>query len=405
MNPRKLYTSLFLLFVFIVVFILKDHFNGPLYQDEFHYLPTAVFFSQEPIPSLDLLKSYNELNTPVPFILGGWVVYFFGEHIQYLRLLTYAVSFTLLMLFVWFSPERSKRFFLCLAGLVVFPNYYLCSVYYYTDIFAMATVLAGLIAYTRGVHWAGVIFFIAAVCSRQYMLAFPAAIVLYELLEILKKGFSFRQMTKGLFSDLTWVYYAVAVLSIIPWILLWQGPAPAAVMEQQYYDSNKLIQYNFGFLIYSSVCLAVYYVIPEVLLTGKWRYFIDYPKNYPRIFTALVLFVVTLVIFFPAKQAYNPYFTWPYLGYVDQLFMTVGISGFFKQLCFGALMLITLMRFGSPQFNLASCIVVINVLLLGKAQLSWDKYSLPMIMSLWFLAMFDQYWALNKYKEKAEILS
>jgi len=400
MHSRKLYTSLVVFIIFIVIFFLKQKFNGVLYQDEFHYLPTAVFFSHEPVPSIDLLKSYNELNTPLPFILGGWVVNIFGENIQYLRLLTYGVSFLLLMTFIWSAPGNSKRFFLCLAGLMVFPNYYLCSVYYYTDIFAMISVLAGIVAYLKRAHLAGLLFFVAAISCRQYMLAFPAAIVAYEFLELLKKSSGLNQFLKNIFTDKTWIFYSLAVLSIIPWVLLWNGPAPAAVMAEQHYDSNKIINYNFGFVIYASVCLAVYYVIPEVLLSGKIRYFIDYPRNYPRLFIALIAIVITLITFFPARQAFNPYFTWPYLGYIDQLFMTIGITGFVKQICFGILMLITLMRFISPYFNLASCIVAINLLLLGKAQLSWDKYSLPMIMTLWFLAMFDSQWSLSFYKNE-----
>lgn len=207
-----------------------------------------------------------------------------------------------------------------------------------------------------------------------------------------EKGYQFEVFFSNLLRDKTWVFYALAVISIVPWVLLWKGPAPAAVMADQYYDSDKLINYNFGYVIYSSACLAVYYVLPEVLITGKFRYFLSYPKKHPVYFLVFIVSVIVLITLFPAKQAYNPYFTWPYLGYVDQLLMTIGISGIIKQIVFGLLMLITLMRFISPHFNLASCVVVINILLLGKVQLSWDKYSLPMIMVLWFLAMFDYHW-------------
>jgi hypothetical protein len=60
------------------------------------------------------------------------------------------------MLFVWYSPDRTKRFWLCLGGLLIFPNYYLISIYYYTDIFAMVFTLGGVIAYLRKWHWVGV---------------------------------------------------------------------------------------------------------------------------------------------------------------------------------------------------------------------------------------------------------
>ena len=202
---------------------------------------------------------------------------------------------------------------------MAFPNYYLCSVYYYTDIFAMASVLAGTAAYLKGRHLAAVLFFIVSVCCRQYMLSFPAAIVFYELFVILRRSANGKQFLESVISNRRWILYFVSVLSIIPWIILWSGPAPASVMASQHYDSEKLINYNFGYLLYSSVVLAVYYVIPEVLFTRKFRYFSDYPANYPRFFLMILIFVGLLVAFFPAKQAFNPYFTWPYLGYVDWL--------------------------------------------------------------------------------------
>ncbi|NIJ55967.1 hypothetical protein [Dyadobacter arcticus] len=403
MHGRKLYASLFVLALFVIIFIVKDRFTVDLYQDEFHYLPTAVLFGTEPWPSINLLKSYNELNTPVPFILGGWAVRLFGENIQYLRLLTFITSFSLLMLFIWNSPDRSKRFWLCLAGLMAFPNYYLVSIYYYTDIFAMFFTLAALIAYVRKAHGLSLILFIAAVCCRQYMLAFPAAVAAFEILEILKKSNSIKSFVTWIFAERTWLYYIFGVLSIVPWILLWHGPAPASVMAEQHYDSDKLVQYNFGYLLYSSVVVAVYYVIPEILLTKNWHYLVSYPERYPKWFFALLALVGFLVVFFPAKQAHNPYFTWPFLGYVDQILMTIGITGFIKQVLFGILMMITLMRFIAPTFNLASWMVVLNILLLGKAQLSWDKYSLPLIMGLWFLAMFDHQWSLCEFRSKVEL--
>ena len=235
------------------------------------------------------------------------------------------------------------------------------------------------------------------------MLAFPAAIAAYELLEILKKSNGVKSLLENLFSQKSWIYYLIAVLSIVTWVLLWNGPAPAKTMAYQHYDTDQLIKYNFGFVLYSSVCVAVYYIIPEVIITRKFRYFVDFPRKNPILFFVFLAIIAVLVIFFPAKQAHNPYFTWPYLGYIDQFFTTIGVTGFVKQICFGVLMLITLMRFISPVFNLSSWIVVINILLLGKAQLSWDKYSLPMIMVLWFLAMFNNQWSLYNQQDQNKL--
>lgn len=402
MNSKKLYASLGLIALFILVLVIKDFFSEGLYQDETHYLPTAVRFSKEIIPSIALLKDYNELNTPLPFILGGWVIRIFGEDILNLRLLTYITSLVLLLLFVWTAPEKPSRLFLCLFGLLLFPSYYLCSIYYYTDIYAMLFVLAGLVAYLKKRHIYGAILMALAIACRQYMLAFPIAIIFFEIVHFdLRKPF-LTSLFNRLRQDRTWLFYGIAVLSLVPWVILWKGLAPASVMEDQYYETDKLIRYNFGYVMYASAVLTSYYIVPETLLFGKWRFFIEYPKREPRRFILFVFITAVFVVLFPAQQAYNPYFTWPYLGYVDRLFETIGLTGIFKQIVFGVMMLVAFIRFFSFRLNLASYIVLFNLLILGKAQLSWDKYSLPMVMTLWYLALFDKEWT---YSTQANTLT
>lgn len=66
------------------------------------------------------------------------------------------------------------------------------------------------------------------------------------------------------------------------------------------------------------------------------------------------------------------------------------------------MMLVAFIRFFSFRLNLASYIVLFNILILGKAQLSWDKYSLPMVMTLWYLALFDKEWT---YSSQANTLT
>jgi hypothetical protein len=224
------------------------------------------------------------------------------------------------------------------------------------------------------------------------MLAFPAAIVAYEVFKNVKWSTNPADLIKSVFSDPAWIWYVLAVMAIVPWVLIWHGPAPASVMADQHYDSDKLVQYNFGYLMYASAVVAVYYIIPEMLVTRRFSHFIVYPKKHPAMFVGFLVVIAAIIALFPAKQAHNPYFTWPYLGYVDELLMKIGISGLLKHLVFGALMLVTLVRFVSPRFNLATWVFLLNILLLGKAQLSWDKYSLPMIMVLWFLALYDEHW-------------
>ncbi len=388
---RPVYITFTIALVYVIVLVARDFLGFPgLYQDENHYLPTAVMFSHEIIPSLDLLKTYNQLNTPLPFILGGWVVRLLGEDVQYLRLMNFLLSFCVLLLFVWYKPGSHGQRWLYLIPLVAMPSFYLCAVHYYTDMTAWLSVLLGVVAYLKQKHFPACVAFAAAVASRQYMLAFPLAIGLFEVLRIWETGkWNIRSMAGQLLVDRSWIWYVAAVLSLAPWILLWGGPAPAAIMQEQHYDNAPF--YNPGFVIYVSAIAAFYFVIPETLLQKRWSYFISYPARYPGTFAAIVLTVVVLLIFFPPLQTYNAYFTWPYLGYLDQLLAALKVPGLARNIIFGSLMAITLMRFVNPgKVTLGSLLAAVNILLLGKAQLSWDKYFFPTLMILWFLAMHNE---------------
>jgi len=70
----------------------------------------------------------------------------------------------------------------------------------------------------------------------------------------------------------------------------------------------------------------------------------------------------------------------------------IGISGSTKQYVFGGLMLLTVLRFASPVSGLAGWVVLLNLLLMGKAHIGWDKYLMPTIATLWLLTLFDAHW-------------
>lgn len=83
-SSRKLIATAGALFIFALIFSYKKQFNFGLYQDEIHYYATALKFSEQALPSIELLKNFDELNTPIPFILGGWVINLFGEDVRLL---------------------------------------------------------------------------------------------------------------------------------------------------------------------------------------------------------------------------------------------------------------------------------------------------------------------------------
>lgn len=69
--------------------------------DEFYFWPSSLFFSEKPLPSIDDLSSYNELNTPLAFIIYGQLEYWFGQGIVAGRLLNLALSITMALIIGW----------------------------------------------------------------------------------------------------------------------------------------------------------------------------------------------------------------------------------------------------------------------------------------------------------------
>ncbi|MCU0467057.1 MAG: Dol-P-Glc:Glc(2)Man(9)GlcNAc(2)-PP-Dol alpha-1,2-glucosyltransferase [Arcicella sp.] len=388
-NQKQIVSTLFFFFFFIVILIYKDFFSEKVYQDETHFFNTAILFSKEPIPSLNLLKTYPELNTPLPFMIGGWSINILGENIIPLRWMCFLLSFLILNLFIWVAGNRNPhKIWWCLLGLWLFPSYYLCTTYFYTDMFALSVLLGGMIAYLKRRHWLSAILFSISICSRQYAVAFPLAILAFEAFEILKKYQNINGLLNDIFRKIPLFWYVLPVVTLLFWGVLWGGFAPPEEMARQYYDS--LASYKFGFVLYVSAITAVYFVIPEMVLGKKITYYWQFPQKSPALFTIFLLVIGLIVYFSPAKQTYNPYFTWPYMGYVDQGLSVMGFSYHLKQIIFGLLMLISLMRFISPSMTLISWVFIVNTLLLGKAQLSWDKYSLPTMMVLWFLVLWEK---------------
>lgn len=394
-------------FLILLVYLFVSFTNeflgfSELYQDENHYWPTALLFSKEFIPSLEVLRTYNQLNTPLPFMMGGWVLQIFGESIQHLRWMNFVLSFGILLVFIWYKPVARHRLWWSLFFLLAMPSFYLCAIHYYTDMVAWAAVLIGVVCYLKGKHWGALIAFAAAIASRQYMLAFPVGIGLFEGIRIWKSvNWDMRRLFAGLWADRVWVFYLVAVLTLVPWMILWGGLAPSAIMNAQHYGDAPF--YNIGFVIYVSACAACYYVIPEALILGKRSEFFSYPKKYPLKFGIIVAFVVVLLFSFPPRQTFNEYFTWPYLGYLDQFLETIKISGLVKNAIYGVLMVITLIRFiPSGSISLGAILVLVNILLLGKAQLSWDKYFFPTLMILWFLTLHGEERVISTQKDSAK---
>ncbi|MEK6610438.1 MAG: hypothetical protein AABZ35_05925, partial [Gemmatimonadota bacterium] len=192
--------------VYATIFILTGGLRFPIEKDELHFWSTSLSFSLRIVPTLEQLRGYRELNTPLPFLLFGWAEYAFHGGIQVGRSINFLLSFAIAGIVCFGSNKTSKRSVGSLLGLLLFPYFLGVSTHLYTDVIAVFFVLLGVVFYKKGKHALSALCFALAVSSRQYMVAFPAAIFVHEVSNQAKTEPSLR---------MAWIAPLLASLSLL----------------------------------------------------------------------------------------------------------------------------------------------------------------------------------------------
>lgn len=354
-----------LIALYLGLFIYLDGLQFTPAWDEPRFWNTSLQFSQSLIPNLEQLQSYDQLNTPLAFIIFGGLEYLFKGGIFAGRLLNLVLSFTLVLLIGVSNSKSRKTSLLSAAGLLLFPYYLVLSGRLYTDIIAASFVFLGFWFYIQERHILSSLTFVLAIAARQYMVAFPLGIVAYELVATLgKEGTKIR---------LSWLAPLVALLSIFGWVLLFRGLAPPNAIANQTIAVPSVQKQIWSIApdssLYFLACIGLYFVIPEWILFSRkinLRSLLKL-KNYILCFAVLVL-----ILIFPPLQAY---------GLLIRVIEV--IPGFYLKLALlYGLVLLTAIRFAS--LNLGFWLVLMNAGVMIKA-FPLDKYLIPLLVVLWYL--------------------
>ena len=368
-SQQKFLFLLLITAVYTALIIRFDFLQGIKIKDEGHFWETSLRFSDSLIPSLDDLKDYRELSTPLTFIMFGAVEHFFHLGVFGGRLLNLILSVVMVLIIGWPSREKGVTAILSLLGLFACPYYLLTSPVLFTDIIACFWVLLGFVAYVHNRHLPSSISFILAIASRQYMLAFPVAIALYELIIALP---TLKNREKIKFSEQwRWIAPSIAALSILIWIYLFQGLAPATGIE----NLAPTIQKTTWFLkpnraIYFLAFTSIFIVIPEFIL---FRPKIDLANLQWRKYALIAIGWLLYCIAFPPPTTSDGMFS----IVVNFLHYEV-----LKIALFYVLSLLALVRFSQP--NLMLLCLLFNCLIMMKAHY-WSKYVLPLAIVFWYL--------------------
>jgi hypothetical protein len=332
-------------------------------KDERHFWPTSLEFSSFP-PSVSALRSYNELNTPLPFVVFGAIEGLFQGGIAAGRAVNLVLSFLMVCVIGFAAGQPTSRAFLSVAGLLSFPYFLGVATHLYTDIMASFFVLSGVVFHLKGGYAASALSFILAIACRQYAVAFPLAILVGELLVAARLR---SPIPRG-----PALASLAAVASLAGWYLFFGGFAPPVALAAQGLDTGRLfVDHGLYFL----ACVGVYFVLVEAVLFRR-RFWEKIPPAGYFLATAIAI----LFLFFPPLQNVN--FAIPAMGFLD-VAARWAFNDILRMTLLGVLAVCAALRFS--RFDLSSLFVWANALIMMKAHIGWDKYALPLLVVLWYM--------------------
>jgi hypothetical protein len=382
------YFWIFVFLYYLFLYIYTQSLTFPVCKDELHFWPTSIKFSHTYLPSLDLLKNYGELSTPIPFVIFGLIEKIGAGGIAFGRLFNFLISIAIVLIVG--SPGFSKNPKKSITALVIIlssPYFIGLSTHLYTDLIAIFFALCGCMLHEKRLFKSSILCFILAISSRQYMVAFPCALALFEFLD-------------NSTCKIRWVSPLIACLSLIGWIIFFGGLGPQAEVQRQAIVTTSvffLIPENCGYFL---ACLGIYYCIPEMLIkylfnssvfsTGSTIVICSKePKtiaiipelriivNNKEIFAGIVL--GCLFYFYPPIQNYN--FPIPTMGFLDKTLHLFNNS-FIRMVFLYLFALLATRKFLKIDRNFF--LVWVNVLMMLKAHVAWDKYVIPLVIILCF---------------------
>ena len=339
-------------------------------KDEVHFWPTSLEFSKRAVPTADDLRSYHELNTPLPFLMFGWLERGFHGGITAGRFLNLGLSVIIVCIIGMPKDANGWRSVLAAIGLVAFPYYLGVSIHLYTDSLAAFFVLLGLVAHRQSRQWVAAVCFVLAISSRQYMVAFPAAVLLFEVSASWPRLLDPASLKR-------WLPHLVASMSILGWFALFGGPAPRAALESQPVATASTLRLFPSHGLYFLSCVGAYFVIPELVLF-RWQPLRERATQKRNVAIAIGLGVLFLA--FPTLG--NVDYPIPTMGFLDKAARSV-LSDPLRVCVFYFLALVACVRFS--RVDLDGVLVYVNALIMLKAHIGWDKYVLPLLVALWYL--------------------
>ncbi len=243
--------------IYLTTIYLSVGLNHSFWGDECHFYKTTLLFAAE--PTLHTLQHYEEMSTPLPFILyAGWSK-IAGTDISSLRVFSLIIAFfTFLSIFYLFKilfPQNSSFALFAVVLFSLIPYIPGLSIFIYTDLSAILFMVLAFIYSIKNKPLLFFLFSFAALLCRQYLIFFTIASLLFFALD-----YYFTRKKINLFMAMAAI---TANLSLLPLFYLWNGMSPNNELKKLYI--NEKIQFHpDAFIVY--ICYAILYTFPLYLI-------------------------------------------------------------------------------------------------------------------------------------------
>ncbi len=283
------------------------------------------------------------------------------------RWFSLAITLGTLIVIAWRAPHPGKAA-LAALGLSLCPYFLGVGFHLYTDGIATFLAVLAIRQHLQSRFTSSAVAWVLAVSTRQYVVALAAGAFAYEC---------FRYREHG-----AWTRIAsplAGCLTLAGWMLFWGGLGPApALLDNTGGATIAAAHPEYG--LYALACLGAYHVIPETFLMGE-RFAMLRRAERRTLF--MMAFVLALAfVWFPPLQ--NPIFV-PTMGYLDLAARRLVRDDRLRMVLFFGLSLLAAHRWCRNR-DLGCWLVLAQVGLMSLALVAWDKYSLPLVASLWFLS-------------------
>lgn len=270
-----------ILFVFETAVYIAA-FDRPYWGDESHFVETINEFGNE--ISINAIKHYNEMSTPLPFLAYALWGELFGFEISSLRLFSIIIALLTYFFFhkLLFSFFRNSKIAILGTLFFAFHPYMIgLSVFVFTDMITILLIILAFLAVKKENYILLFISSAGALLSRQYSIFFISSIGLYYLLDYLR-DFSDKKKLKLLLA------VSFSIIPLIALFLLWGGFNPVNQARNLYI--HEAFTYHFDYLSLYIAQIFIY-MFPIFLIIRKEIY------NKPVLIYLSILFSLYYWIF------------------------------------------------------------------------------------------------------------